>query len=359
VKHRLGLALIGLACVLAAFPAVANSAGAAQTSSKKPTVTSQNSTTPPPGQPTVNSWALAPTGRDPSQPSSRIYLSYDVAPGTTLNDSVTLWNYSNVQLTFHIYATDAFNNPDGAFDLLTADKPPSDAGAWVSLQQANITAPARTKVDIPFILRIPASARPGDHAGAILAANDVEGTTSNGKVVTLDRRTGSRMYIRVSGPLNPALVVENVHTVYHSHVNPFGGSLDVTYTVRNAGNVRLSAHQQIQATGPFGIGRQRHKPADVPELLPNNAITLHQHFSGVAALVRTGADIRLQPFSSAPDVKVSKGLHRSGHTWAIPWSVVVLVLALWLAWRAYVPIRRRRQELRVGSSPQEQLTPVP
>src|SRR5262245_27067586 len=61
------------------------------------------------GTPSIQSWALAPSGADPGEPSSRPNLSYETAPGAEIQDSVTLWNYGNTQLTFRIYATDAFN----------------------------------------------------------------------------------------------------------------------------------------------------------------------------------------------------------------------------------------------------------
>ena len=38
----------------------------------------------------LESWALAPTGTDPSQPSSRPNLTYTVDPGSTVTDSVSL-----------------------------------------------------------------------------------------------------------------------------------------------------------------------------------------------------------------------------------------------------------------------------
>jgi hypothetical protein len=310
-------------------------------------------------EPVVNSWALAPTGRNPAEPSSRVYLSYNIAPGSTLKDSVTLWNYSNVQLTFQVYATDAFNNPKGAFELLPAAKRPTDAGTWVTLPQPNITAAAHTKIDLPFTLTVPANARPGDHAGAILAANAVTGTGPDGKTVTVDRRTGSRMYIRVAGPVQPSLVVENVRTVYHPALNPLGGSTDVTYTVRNSGNVRLAAHQQVAASAPFGIARKVHKPADVPELLPQNAITLHEHYTGSPALLRANADIQLQPFSPSPDVQV-KALRRGGHTWAMPWSIIAVLLIVWLARRSYRAMQQRRHDVCGRPPPQpDRLAPVP
>jgi hypothetical protein len=310
--------------------------------------------------PVVNSWALAPTGTDPANPSSRVYLSYSIPPGTTVRDSVTLWNYSNVPLTFQLYATDAFTNGQGSFDLLPSARRPSDAGSWVTLEWNTLTVRANAKVDIPFTLTVPTNGRPGDHAGAVLAANQVQGTESNGKVVNLDRRTGSRLYVRVTGPLNPVLVIDNIHAVYHASVNPLGGSLDVTYTVRNAGNVRLGAHQLIAASGPFGVGRKTRLSSDLAELLPNNAVTRHERFHGVPALLRASGAVTLHPFSAAADVKVSTAIHASAHTWALPWSVLVVVLGLWLARRTYVPIARRRREIR-GSMPEpgRQLTPVP
>lgn len=319
----------------------------------------------PPGDPTVNSWALAPTGVDPAEPSSRIYLSYDVAPGATLQDSVTLWNYSNVQLTFHVYATDAFNNTDGAFELLTGDAKPVDVGAWVALPQANVTAPAQSKIDLPFTLTVPPDARPGDHAAAVLAASEVEGTGPDGKIVRLDRRTGSRVYVRVAGPVQPALALENVHTVYHPALNPLGGSLDVSYTVRNTGNVRLGAHQRIDVSGPLGVRLARHAPGDVPELLPGNALTLEEHFDGIAALVRVSASVRLEPTPAAgvSDVQTT-AVVRTGRTWALPWSVIALLAGLWLARKVLRALRRRKQaragvNVGVARRPEPELTRAP
>ena len=293
----------------------------------------------------VNSWALAPTGADPSEPSSRVFFSYTIDPGATLNDSATLWNYSNVQLTFQIYPTDAYNNADGAFDLLPGDQKPVDVGSWITLPQSFITVQAQSKIDIPFTLTVPPDARPGDHAAAVLAANQVTGAGPDGKVVALDRRTGSRVYLRVAGPVTPALILENVHSVYHSALNPLSGSLDVTYTVRNTGNVRLGAHQHIDVNGPFGFGLKQRTPKDVPELLPGNAVTLHEHFTHVPAVIRVTAEIKLDPFGAADatDVHVV-AVTRGAHTWAIPWSLIALVVELWLAWKVYVAYRRRRRE---------------
>lgn len=284
---------------------------------------------PNPGAAVVNSWALTPTGDKPGEPGTRPNLTYDVSPGDEIKDSVTLLNYSNVQLTFRIYATDAYNNVDGNFDLLTGDKTPVDAGSWVTLPQANITVPALATATLPITIAVPPDAGPGDHAAAILASSQAEGSGPDGKLVTLDRRTGSRLYVRVAGPVFPALDVEKIKGTYHPALNPLAGSLDVSYTVRNRGNVRLAARQRLALQGPFGIGLDKATPVDVPELLPGGSVTLQARFDDVPATAVLATSITLKPLA-ARDAASPEGaaeLTRTGRTLAIPWSLVVLLLA--------------------------------
>ncbi len=329
---------------------IAITAGAGPAHAQDPAAPTGNSGAQP-GSGVVNSWSLSPTGTDPSQPSTRVYLSYTLDPGATVNDSVTLWNYSNVPLTFHIYPSDAFNDADGGFDVLAADKAQADVATWVTLPQENISLPAQAKADLPFSIHVPAGARPGDHAAAILAANAVHSTDEKGNDVQLDRRTGSRVYIRINGLVTPALVVDHVHTVYHQSLNPLSGSLDVTYTVRNTGNVRLGSHQHLEVDGPFGLKLKTRDPSDVPELLPGNAVTLHQHFNGVPALVQLSASIKLSPIaaSGATDVTTTTVV-RTVHTWAIPWSLVALAIEIWLIRRIYLAYKKRKR-VRNGPPP--------
>ena len=281
--------------------------------------------------PVVNSWALTPTGPNPDEPSSRPYLSYEIAPGATVQDSVTLWNYGNVQLTFRVYATDAFNNDAGDFDLLPGDRQAEDLGRWVQLPQEYVTVPAGSRVDLPFSLTVPVNAQPGDHSAAILASSQIDGVDSEGRVVGLDRRTGSRLYVRVDGAVEPQLTIDDVRTVYHPSVNPLDGSVDVTYSVSNPGNIRLSARQEIVLRSPFGTEMARIEPDDLPELLPGNRVARSVHFDGVTAAFRVTAEVRLTPLSGDPDLE-PEPVSRGSTTWAVPWSGIgaaVLAVVIW------------------------------
>ena len=284
------------------------------------------------------SWALTPTGADPTQPGSRSNLSYSLAPGASFDDSVTLWNYSDDPIEFDVYATDAYNTKAGEFTLLNAGETPRDVGAWMKVGTSKITVPGKTSAQIPISLAVPAEATPGDHVGGIVATSKTPAIDNGGNQVLLDRRVGTRIYLRVDGELDPKLEVERIDTTYHDALNPLNGSVDVTYTVRNTGNVRLSARQRVEVADLFGTAASR-KLDDLPELLPGNAIVLHTRLNDVAATFRITSTVRLEPFSAsdAVDPKELEAFSRSEGAWAIPWTllaiVVFLLAAAWgLAW---------------------------
>ncbi len=265
----------------------------------------------------VNSWALSPAGA-----KERPDLSYSAAPGQQIDDAVTLFNFSNVPLTFRLYATDAFNNVEGGFDLLSANQKPKDVGTWVTLPQENLALPPKSQATFPISIRVPATATPGDHAGAILASNATVGSSPDGKIVNVDRRTGSRVYVRVAGRLTPELVVSKVTTTYKASLNPFSGRNEVTYRVENQGNVRLGGRHRASASGLFGLGGKSKKFSDLPELLPGQSVTLTASFNGLPASFLNFASVKVDP--EDVDGKRIGVLSSSAATTAIPFTFIAL-----------------------------------
>ena len=295
----------------------------------------------PQGGEEVHSWALAPAGStDPGEAGNRPNLSYEVDPGAELEDAVTLYNFSNVQLTFRVYATDAFNNEDGEFDVLPADQAPSDVGSWLTLPQPNVTVPPGAQITMPITVKVPADARPGDHAGAILASSEAAGTGADGKVVTLDRRTGTRVYLRVAGALQPDLAIESVDTSYRPALNPLDGTATVTYRIQNRGNVRLSGAHSASVAGPFGLARKRIPAEDLPELLPGEGVTLSATFDHVPAALIARTEVRLEPIGAG---EALDAVTRTGTAFAPPITILLVAMAAWLALRARRAYRRHRR----------------
>jgi hypothetical protein len=305
----------------------------------------------------INSFSLSPCGSEPGQPGSRPSLSYKLAPGAVQNDCVLLSNYSNVPLTFSVYPTDAFNNRTGEFSVLEGDESPTDVGAWIELGTEAVTLQPGTGLEIPVTIRVPANASPGDHAGAVLASSRTSSDDATGKQVLLDRRTGSRVYLRVEGAENPGLVVENLSVDYHGSVNPLDGEVDVTYTVRNEGNIRLGARQEVTVDDLFGTAATK-KPRPIAELLPGNAVTFHQHFTGIAATLRLSADVKLTPVTPVgAEGAAPAPTTTTAHVWAIPWLLVLLLVILVAV--IVVVRRRRRRAAEGGRRPPPGVGPEP
>jgi hypothetical protein len=86
----------------------------------------------------------------------------------------------------------------------------------------------------------------------------------------LDRRAGPRVYLRVAGPTNPKLAVEELAA---HRAGASGTSTTGSFTLRNAGNVVLGASQLTVRDGHCAV-LARLRPNSIDELLPTNALHL-------------------------------------------------------------------------------------
>jgi hypothetical protein len=324
--------LAGAAALLAAAGLVALSSSAAS------------------AEPAVQSQTFGVQPASATKPDRRPYFTYTSSPGGRVTDHLAVSNISLQPLTLRVYARDAFNTPDGGFDVLAASAKPVDVGAWVSVHSGLVTVPPRSKKIVAFSLKVPANATPGDHVGGIVASLTSVTRNKDGNPVTLDQRVGARIYLRVTGALKPGLVVTGMRTSYRGTANPAGcGDVGVAYQVRNEGNVRLSGHQRVRVSGPFGTGAKTQDVADLPELLPGNKITVNTTVHCVRPTVRVIATATVNPVLPAGDIS-APAPSAVGHSgfWALPWvalgMLIVLIVLGGLYWR-----QRRRD--RGGPSP--------
>ncbi len=295
-------------------------------------------TEPPAGE----RFALTPTGPDPTVPGKQTSFSYQLAPGGTAADRVTLFNYADHATAFQVYANDALDTAQGQLDLKRIDQKPTDAGAWVKVEQAALVVPANSAAVIPFVVVVPKGASPGDHAAGILASIRTTETTGSGQQVQVEDRVGVPLYVRVAGPLHPALKVEDVQSHYDRVALSLSrGTLNITYQVVNTGNVRLAGHQHLDVDGPFGWVLSHHAEADLPELLPGASVSGHALITGVLPAFRVTSQLTVVPYSKQGKLDPPPPVaHGSASVWAIPWLLLILLAAV-VAW-IVVRVRRRR-----------------
>ncbi|MGA1838788.1 DUF916 domain-containing protein [Herbiconiux sp. 11R-BC] len=281
--------------------------------------------------------------------ADRQNYNYSVDPGGQVTDGLIISNHDQAPLELDVYAADGFTTTSGQLDVLTRDTPSVAVGSWVTLGSGHVTVPAGESLEVPFTLTVPADATPGDYAGGVLTSLSQAGS---GQGITVDRRLGIRIHLRVGGTLAPALSIENLQVDYAGTLNPFGtGEAAVSYTIRNTGNVRLSAAQAVSLAGPFGL-----LPIDVtsvepaPELLPGESWQVAVPVTGVFPAFVLSAKAVLTP-QLAPELADASGgtpqlttVEGSASTVDIPWPLLVLlVLVAAIVVAAVLLVRRRRR----------------
>lgn len=277
-----------------------------------------------------NSAFAVSAGTSSNRPDRRV-ISLEVFPGQVIEESISIFNFTDQPLDFDVWSGDGYNNSDGAFAIYGSEVSPEGLGSWVELPETGVTVNPASRADLPIRIRVPDNAEPGDHAGGVAALNTtpVEQIEQGSADIDVLRSVGVRIYVRVAGPLHPSLDVRNVRVEPTLPLLPGisgTGRAQIRYEVVNSGNLRLAPTTELSVSGPFGIGRTTLEPVELRELLPGAAVTMSQTVTGVPSLGRMTTSIDLR----------AVGLEETRRTvafWAVPWVyVVVLVLAAGAAW---------------------------
>lgn len=279
---------------------------------------------------------------------ARENYAYRAEPGETIDDAIIVANHDTAPLELDIYAADGFTTSSGQLDVATRDARAVGIGTWLLPAADRIVVQPGEAIEVPFTLTVPANATPGDHAGAILTAltrpDENEG-------ITVDRRLGIRIHLRVGGDLAPALEIDDLRVDYGGTLNPFGtGEATVTYTVRNAGNVRLSAGQTVALAGPFGmLAVDASGVEPVPELLPGETWPVTVRVAGIVPAFLLTADVGLAPIAPEGTEPGPSWVDASASTAAVPWTLVVLVLLVAGGIAGWIMVGRRRRARRAAA----------
>ncbi|MBM7773233.1 hypothetical protein JOD54_003437 [Actinokineospora baliensis] len=290
-------------------------------------------------------WGVRPA--DSTLGQNRPNFAYSVAPGAELTDALLVSNHEQRALTFAVYAADAFTTSSGQLDLKPAGETSTDAGSWVRFDAPTITVQAGQTASVPFTVSVPATATPGDHSGGVVTSLRVE----SGSGVTVDRRLGARMHLRVAGTLTPKVEVQDLKVEYDGTPNPVGkGTTTVTYTVANTGNTRLAATHGVRVSGLFGWFATDAAVTPLPELLPGERVTRVLSVGSLPA-GRVTADVTVTP--SVPGGAQLPPVVGTAGALALPWAAAVcllLVICLLLALRARGKSRAAGEQQRIKAA---------
>lgn len=284
----------------------------------------------------------------------RANLDFLTTPGAKLTDRIALVNIAAKPVTLNLYAVDTALGSDGSLGYQPRAAKRVDAGNWIVPElpggASTVTlGPQQTKV-VPLSISVPANASPGDHAAGVIASvisKVISDKSPQG--VDFEQRVALRAFFRVSGALRPELSVQGLTVRWKGTLDPFGGgTATVDYTVRNTGNVRLGAKQQVSVSGLFGSTSPKKPVAAIPLLFPGNAVHVAVAVPGVFPQFAMHARVLLYPLTVSGDVDpgLPPNIAAAKSFWAVPWTLIALVVALVLVigglWWRRRHVRRHR-----------------
>ena len=341
-----------VALAMAVLVAVPPAAGAAApASSPAPSSTPDSSA--------AFGFTVRPYAEAGSQP--RDSLDYQLAAGQTIADKVEVINGTAQTKTFHFYPADAYNASGGGFALRLRTDRQTDAAAWVTVANDQLSIPAKTGAIVALRITVPADAEPGDHTAGIVAEEILPPeTVQHGTGFQTLERVATRVYIRVAGPIAPSLQVRRITVKHQDAAFPYLSGRDtaaVTFTVVNSGNVRIAFKKMsVKIAGPLGLLASTHTLvnrggglATLPtEVLPGNSVTFRARFDDIAPLVLMSATVSV--VGADPVLNKPITVSETSWFWLVPWlllaAVAVVILVVLLAWR-----RRRGRRGRTPAGP--------
>lgn len=290
-------------------------------------------------------WTLEPAAAT-GAPTQRSFFDYSLSPGDAIQDYLRLANASDHDRTFQIYAADAYTTDQGGFALHLRNEGRTGVGAWVSLPFTTTTVAAGTAVTFPFQLGVPHDASPGDWAGGVVAIATDGVATPSTSGVRIEQGIAARVYVRVRGPLHPALTVTDIKSRAAGGTwAPLGapGRMTITYHVVNSGNVRMNGRATIELTDAFGHVVKTIGPRDLPDLLPHESADVSETWTGLPLF---GFRYRTRVVLDAPDVHaVAEGTaawHASAPS-IVALAATLAGVAYLLVHLAHTMSRRRRR----------------
>lgn len=309
-------------------------------------------------------WGIRPA--DGPLGTDRPTLALEGAPGSQRSDAVLVTNYSQRPLMLDVYVTEAGLATDGSATAgARGDALPGSSVDWVDLAADRIEVPVGSAVTVPFTVRPPFDAEPGDHAFALLTSLAGEGD------VSVDRRLGIRGYVRVGGELSPAISVSDVTIESDLPADPFAERDGVlSFVVSNEGNVRLQSTALLTLRDLLGRELEWTTGADdrtdvfvwdggpLPVLGPGDRVTVVVPLIDVSApAVVLTADVVVEARAFVDPSAVLDPVRASGWMLSVAWPVLVLA-AIAVAALAY-PIVRAVRRTRSRRPPAEAAADAP
>jgi len=296
------------------------------------------------------------------------YFVYSLSPGAVHQGGVIISNSGTATGTVKLFAADATTGNTTGTVYLT-DRKAQHAGAWISLAKTTLTLKPGQHRTVPFTVRVPASAKPGQWVGGVVAetSHQVSQPKSKNKAsvrIKIRDLTIVAVQVNVPGPPMLGFTIGGVTTGGQR------GFQQIVAHIANTGNVLVKPTGTVTVLNKQGAKLQvltfkmdtflPQTAIDYPLLLKKalapgdysaNVRLAIPGVSGAAARVVTAhpsfsiskQDVK-QVFTSAAPQTPPPTTAGSSNSSQPPWALIggAVLVALLLALLVFQLLRRRR-----------------
>lgn len=276
--------------------------------------------------------------------TNRPTFDYKLDPGATQDDAVVISNLNTSSQRVTVYLANAFTTSSGQLGVRQNDHAKTGPVEWVKftteLADNTFDIPALTSKTIPFQVRIPAKAPPGDYAFGIAVAPEVQLTPTPGQNnLQVVKAAASLVELRVTGPLVPIIRVGGLKLFSEAKLIPgiIGGSSGVTFEVVNVGNQRVNTTIHVIERNAFGRVIHNEPEIKLSNVLPGSKVKLTRSWDN-DPYIKGSVTVRITTGTATSATRSINFWSVSWKTFVAPVSVVILLFVI--RWR----LRRRRRE---------------
>ncbi len=177
---------------------------------------------------------------------------YDLKAGASKNDKLLVVNDGQKSFNFAVYARPYSVNNELYVPDFTSTSQNADLYKWVSFDKTSFRLEPGQSVEVPYTLRVPASAAPGGHYGVIFAETQPSGDANTGSVVR-KKRVGAIMYATVDGDVKLDGKSLGVNVPFFQLKVP----LAISERINNTGNTDFAVTTTTEVTDVFGGVKHR------------------------------------------------------------------------------------------------------
>lgn len=176
----------------------------------------------------------------------------------------------------------------------------------------------------------PSSAPPRTPGGAVASGHGASGSGSPQRTTTTvdtAKTTSPLATVPTSNQvsLGGKLFLDGVQSSYQPSVNPFDGTVNIEFTVKNVSNETVDAAARFWATGPFGNDLGSVEAVPVEKLAPGESRIVSAELPGVGQWVFVNAGYTFTPPETIDGVATTP-ITRTAALLIFPWAVAVLAL---------------------------------